>query len=71
MERLTYYDHLCRCYKIRPEAKQGKIIQNLGKYEDVIVKINIYYCDCKRKGIPLEEMWDGLVEIVKKEADND
>ena len=49
MERLTYYDHLCGCYKVRPEAKQGKIIQNLGKYEDVIVKINIDYCSILKK----------------------
>lgn len=33
MERLTYYDYLANCYKIRPNAPQGQIIQRLGDYE--------------------------------------
>jgi hypothetical protein len=36
MDRLTYYDYFSECYKIRPNAPQGEIIQTLGAYEDNI-----------------------------------
>ena len=33
MGTLTYYDHFTECYKIKPDAPQGLIIQRLGEYE--------------------------------------
>lgn len=33
MGTLTYYDHFAECYKIKPDAPQGLIIQRLGEYE--------------------------------------
>jgi hypothetical protein len=39
MERLTYFDYFSECYKIRPNAQQGQIIQRLGKYEDKAEKV--------------------------------
>ena len=40
MKRLTYYDYLAGCYKIKPEAPQNQIIQRLGKYEDTKAAVN-------------------------------
>lgn len=40
MKRLTYYDYLAECYKVRPDAPQGQIIQRLGRYEDTKATVN-------------------------------
>ena len=34
MDRLTYYDALAGCYKVKPDAPQGQLVQRLGAYED-------------------------------------
>jgi hypothetical protein len=40
MERLTYFDYLANCYKMKPDAPQRLIIQRLGKYEDARAAVN-------------------------------
>ena len=39
MERLTYFDYFCGCYKVKPKAPQGQIVQTLGKYEEDTYKV--------------------------------
>lgn len=43
--RLTYYDHMVECYKIKPDAPQGQIIQRLGAYEDDMEKLKEVLAD--------------------------
>jgi hypothetical protein len=49
MDKLTYYDELAGCYKIKPEAS-ANVIQRLGQLEHGIeelkVRIEKYKIDC-------------------------
>lgn len=54
MERLTYFDYIANCYKIKPEAAQGKIIQNLGAYEHNV-------------GTDVSKELDSIIEMLEAE----
>jgi hypothetical protein len=65
MSRLTIYDPLARCYKMKPDAV-GNAIQTLGKHEDVIEEINTqlhnYDYDCTDADNALDEISELLKE---------
>ena len=36
MERITKYDPVCKCYKVKPGVQEGRsVVQELGVYEDI------------------------------------
>ena len=35
MERMTYFDDVNKCYKVRPDMVGRSLVQELGVYEDI------------------------------------
>ena len=68
MERITKYDTVCQCYKVKPGAQDGRnLVKELGIYEDIhqeeiekarnITDIRDLYFT---KGAKLDPYWENL-----------
>lgn len=65
MERMTYYDDIAECYKIKSHIAGRSIVQELGVYEDIheeelhrsdhILTLRGQYI---QKGVKLDPYWD-------------
>lgn len=65
MERLTYYDETCKCYKVKRDAAQRNLVQELGVFEDIheseihkatnYMEIRDQYI---KKGVKLNPWWN-------------
>lgn len=67
MSRLTIYDPLARCYKMKPDAV-GKFnaIQTLGMHEDVIEEINTQIHDYDYDRKDADNALDEISELLKE-----
>lgn len=67
MERMTYFDKTCGCYKVNGQLNRRSPIQELGVYEDILEKdienaTNIGDVRDKyiKKGVKLDPYWENL-----------
>lgn len=67
MERMTVYDAVNKCYKLKPDMIGRSIIQELGIYEDIMAQDiekagniqdirNVYI----KKGVKLNPYWEKI-----------
>lgn len=78
MDKLTYYDELAGCYKIKPDIPSN-VIQQLGKLEHGVEelkgRIELYKIDCDQTASSEkclkcnETMFGSIIRMIEEETE--
>lgn len=67
MERMTYYDSLNKCYKVKAGTDGRSIVQELGIYEDILEEdiekaenVQDVRAAYFKKGVKLNPYWEKM-----------
>lgn len=65
MDRVTYYDELAGCYKLKPESKSN-IIQRLGRFESDLENLLQLKAEYERNEIDNAEAWSHVLTMISE-----